>query len=732
MTTAAPFLLVALPVPVRSLFHYLAPASAVASGTRVRVTFAGRSLVGLVVASTDQCDFDPSKIKPIDAVLDEQPLLDTTLLAFIRWAADYYHTPLGEALQAALPAALRQGDPAEYKPDTGAQLWELSEDGRGLPSGALKRAHQQASIINKLQQNGASSWSELKAAGCSRAALLALQEKKLIRQASGQGPNTKGQEAPLAMNPEQQTALEAIEGDQYGVYLLDGTTGSGKTEVYLQAIAAALAADPQAQALVLVPEIGLTPQTLARFRRRFGPSVCAVHSGLNDTERLNSWVRAARGEARVVVGTRSAVFTPLAKPALIVIDEEHDGSFKQQDGFRYSARDLAAVRAHMHKIPLILGSATPSLETLHNAHNGRYQHLRLTQRATANQATPIEVIDSQASREQHGLTPEALAALTRHTNAGHQALVFLNRRGFAPVLQCRDCSYQLSCPHCDARLTLHRNPHHLHCHHCDFQRPPAKRCESCHSHRLEPLGAGTERSEDYLRRTFPDTPVIRIDRDSTRNKGALDAMIDKVHQGEPCILIGTQMLAKGHHFPKVTLVIILDVDSGLFSADFRGPERMGQLITQVAGRAGRDDQPGQVLLQSQHGDHPLLQLLLNQGYGQFAQALLDERTITLMPPVGFLALLRSDAPNPAMAMQFLQQARQLAESIATELQVQILGPMPALMEKRGQRFRYLLQFKALKRRELNLYVGQLITLLAKQKAPRNLRWSVDIDPQEMG
>ncbi|WP_049723505.1 primosomal protein N' [Gilvimarinus polysaccharolyticus] len=729
--TTVPFVLVALPVPLRTLFHYLAPVPLPAPGTRVSVTFGGRQLVGIVIAGTDQCDFDTNKIKPLDNVIDSQPLISGQLLKFIRWAANYYHAPLGEALQAALPAALRQGDAAQYKADTGTQLWELTEEGRGLPAGALGRARQQASIIKQLQQHGACRWAELKNAGCSREALRALSEKKLIRPTSNLAAPFNAQ-SPLNLNPEQQAALGAIAPHGFGVYLLDGTTGSGKTEVYLQAIAQALAANPQAQALVLVPEIGLTPQTLARFRHRFGPSVCAVHSGLNDTERLNSWVRAAEGDARIIIGTRSAIFTPMANPALIIIDEEHDGSFKQQDGFRYSARDLAAVRARMLNIPLILGSATPSLEVLQNAHDGRYRHLRLTQRATANQATPIEVINSQPAAEQHGITSEALTALAQHTGAGNQALVFLNRRGFAPVLQCRDCGHQLSCPHCDARLTLHRSPYHLHCHHCDYQRPPAKHCESCQGHRLEPLGAGTERSEEYLNQVFPDTPVIRIDRDSTRNKGALDALINKVHEGEPCILVGTQMLAKGHHFPKVTLVIILDVDSGLFSADFRGPERMGQLITQVAGRAGRADQPGQVLLQSQHGDHPLLQLLLNQGYGQFAQALLDERALTLMPPSAFLVLLRADAPNPAAAMQFLQQARLLAESIQTDQQVQILGPMPALMEKRGQRFRYLLQFKALNRRTLNAYAGKLITLIDAQKTARTIRWSIDIDPQEMG
>jgi primosomal protein N' (replication factor Y) len=730
MPTDAPFILVALPVPVRKLFHYLARDVTPAIGARVTVSFGGRSLIGVVVGYTRQADFAVQKIKPIERLLDASPLLEPALLKLLRWAADYYHSPLGEVLQAALPAPLRQGEPPHFKPDTNSQLWQLSQAGQGLPSGALQRAPQQAKILATLQQEGSSRWGELKAAGCRREALRALLSKGLIQTAEASS-KVSVRQAPLALNPEQQAALNAIEPQQFGVYLLDGTTGSGKTEVYLQAIARCLDHDPRAQALVLVPEIGLTPQTLARFRQRFGPSVCAVHSGLSDTERLNSWVQAADGQARVIIGTRSAIFTPLAHPALLIVDEEHDSSLKQQDGFRYSARDLAVVRAQASDTPLILGSATPSLETLHNAHRGRYQHLKLTRRATASQATPIEVIATPAAAGHHGLSPEALAALAQHTEAGNQALVFLNRRGFAPVLQCCDCGLQLNCPHCDARLTLHHTPYHLHCHHCDFQRPPAKRCESCHSHRLEPLGTGTERSEEHLRRIFSNIPVIRIDRDSTRNKGALSNIIETVHEGNPCILVGTQMLAKGHHFPDVTLVVILDVDSGLFSADFRGPERMGQLITQVAGRAGRADKPGQVLLQSQHGEHPLLQQLLQHGYAHFAQALLGERELSLMPPFAFLALVRADATNPAQAMAFLQKIRQHAERIGLAPDIQILGPMPALMEKRNQRFRYFVQFKARNRRALSSAIARLIEFIDGQKTPHSIRWSIDIDPQDM-
>src|SRR5690606_20138006 len=466
-------------------------------------------------------------------------------------------------------------------------------------------------------------------------------------------------EQPLILGSEQQAALERIAHSGFQVSLLDGATGSGKTEVYLQAIARVLAEGKQA--LVLVPEIGLTPQTLARFQRRFALPIVALHSGLNDRERLDAWVKARNGDARIIIGTRSAIFTPLQNPGIIIIDEEHDNSFKQQDGFRYSARDLAVMRASRLDIPLLLGTATPSLETLHNGLQGRYQYLRLTQRAGTAQAPTIQLLDIRAQTLHEGFAPETLAAIATDISAGNQVLVFINRRGYAPTLECHDCGWLANCNHCSARMTVHQNPRHLHCHHCGHQRPLLRRCPSCHSDKLQPLGQGTERSEAALQQAFPGTRVLRIDRDSTRTRNAMHNLLQEVHTGVPCILVGTQMLAKGHHFTDVTLVVIIDADSGLFSTDFRGPERMVQLLLQVAGRAGRAEKHGRVILQSHHTEHPLVQTLMFKGYRAFAECILHERYITQLPPYRHLALLRAESKRAELAMEFLRLARQKAE-----------------------------------------------------------------------
>ena len=732
--TDSPYLQVALPVPLRRLFHYSLPDTCLTAphtGTRVRVSFAGRQLVGLVMGESDHPGVDEDKVKAVDAIIDAIPILDRELLSFIHWAADYYHCPLGEALQTALPVLLRQGEDARFEPEESCRLWDLTPEGRGLPETPLPRAPKQAELLVYLREHGPTSWQTLKEQGFSRDPLKRLDERGLIATADPDSLDHFSAEPPLALNPQQARALEALAPGKFAAHLLDGTTGSGKTEVYLQAIERVRKVTPTAQALVLVPEIGLTPQTIARFRRRFGPKIAVLHSGLTDRERLNSWVLAATGRAQIVIGTRSAIFTPLAKPGLIIVDEEHDLSFKQQEGFRYSARDLASVRAQRLGIPVILGSATPALESLHNARAGRYHHLQLTQRANS-QATPqIIVSDSHDVPASRGVTEESLAAIGSHLASGNQVLVFLNRRGYAPTLQCHDCGTQLQCPHCDARLTLHHNPRHLHCHHCDFQRPQSSHCEHCHSHRLVPLGLGTERSEEFLKANFPQTPVLRIDRDTTRSKHALERLMAQIHSGEACILVGTQMLAKGHHFPDVTLAIIMDVDGGLLSADFRGPERMGQLITQVAGRAGRADKAGQVILQTRNREHPLLQLLVHQGYGAFAQALLSERDITRMPPFAHLALVRADAPNAEIPQSFLKQLRQQVEAAALTHKVQLLGPMPALMEKRGQRYRYQLQAKAESRGALHQFLQALVSAIEAGRWQRALRWSLDIDPQDM-
>jgi primosomal protein N' (replication factor Y) len=535
--------------------------------------------------------------------------------------------------------------------------------------------------------------------------------------------------APLELNPAQQQAVAAIDNTQgFSAFLLDGVTGSGKTEVYLQTITRVLAAGQQA--LILVPEIGLTPQMLLRFQQRFAVPIAVLHSKLTDQERLKTWLAAKAGQIPIVIGTRSAVFTPLPKLGLIILDEEHDTSFKQQSGFRYSARDLAIMRARMENIPVLLGSATPSLESLQNALQGRYQRLLLPSRAGSASLPSVSIIDVRQQYLEEGLSNPLITAIKHHIEQGSQVLLFLNRRGYAPTLLCHTCGWYAECERCDARLTLHQKPRQLFCHHCGKATTAPSQCPKCHSSSLLALGLGTERVELALEQHFPDVKRMRIDSDTTRRKGSLQEMLNNIHSGESQILIGTQMLTKGHHFPNVTLVGIVHADQSLFSADFRALERLGQLITQVAGRAGRAAKTGEVMLQTHHPDHPLLQQLLREGYPSFSQTLLAERQAAKLPPFTYLGLINAEAVQQQQPLQFLQAVAELARTHAGTA-VQILGPIPALMERRAGHYRAQLLLRSDTRPLLQKLLKQLITRMAALDTARKVRWSIDVDPQEM-
>ena len=740
---AAPlYLQIAVPSPLRRTFDYLPPETTADDrsyptakwqpGVRVRVPFGQQQVVGILLATTDHTDLDATQLRRALAVLDREPVLPGDLLALCQWAADYYQHPLGKVLSTALPALLRQGEAAVAG---GEAVWRLTPEALGLPENALKRAPKQAALVRALLADGPLNRTQMDALGVARTVVKALADKGLVveevRETSPPGvADSPLREPPLALNLEQQAALDQLRYRDFNTYLLEGATGSGKTEIYLQAIQAVL--QQGRQALVLVPEIGLTPQTIGRFERRFAAPVAVLHSGLTDRERLHAWLAAAAGRARIIIGTRSAIFTPLPEPGIIIVDEEHDPSFKQQDGFRYSARDLATVRASRRTIPLILGSATPALETLHNAMHGRFHHLRLTRRAGSARPPQIQLLDIRRLPLEEGFSESLLADIEATLARDEQVLVFINRRGFAPTLICHDCGWVANCSHCDARLTVHQYPPHLHCHHCDHQRPIPRQCPQCFSQQLQWLGQGTERSEQFLQQRFTGTPVHRIDRDSTRRKNAMARVLEDVQRGEPCILVGTQMLAKGHHLPRVTLVAILDADTGLLSTDFRGPERMGQLLIQVAGRAGRAERPGRVVIQSHHCEHPLMQLLVTQGYQAFARALLAERQLGSMPPYRYLVLLRAESKRPENAIEFLTEARRLAQQLQPPCpQLHYLGPLPALMEKRNNRFRYQLHINAAGRGPLRHLLQRLCPQLEASPAGRRVRWAVDVDPQDM-
>jgi primosomal protein N' (replication factor Y) len=723
---------VAVPSPLPQLFDYRLPAEiGIAPGTRVKAPFGRGFRVGIVVECVDTASVEPHRLKAIDAVIDETPALTRELLDFALWASRYYHHPPGEVLAAALPALLRQGAPARPDHD---QALRLTPNGAAVELTALaRRAPRQAQLLTRLrQQGGMLTVDALRALDGWRATARTLADKGWLtvesRPAYGLLYATEATARPQ-LNPAQAAACDAVRRqDGFGCHLLDGVTGSGKTEVYLELVADAVAAGRQA--LLLVPEIGLTPQLVQRFSRRFQAPIVALHSGLTDRERLNAWLAARDGAAAIVIGTRSAVFTPLARPGLIVVDEEHDVSFKQQDGLRYNARDLAVVRASRLGIPVVLGSATPSLESLYNIERRGYSHLELPQRAGGARMPSVQILDIRGKPLCGGLSEALLARMRRHLDAGGQVLAFLNRRGFAPALLCHACAWVATCSRCDARLTFHQRERRLRCHHCGHERPLPAVCPSCRSSELCPIGQGTERLERELSARFPGIGIVRIDRDSTRRKGAMARLLETAHSGEGRILIGTQMLAKGHHLPDVTLVAIVDADQGLFGTDFRATERLAQQVVQVAGRAGRAERAGEVVIQTHHPEHPLLHVLLRDGYRALARRLLDERRQMGLPPCVSLALLRAEAAAAEAPLGFLEDARRQAAALDAP-GVELMGPIPAPMERRAGRYRAQLLLHAAHRQDLQRLLERWVAQLGVIKSARRVRWSLDVDPMEM-
>lgn len=725
---------VALPVPLRQTFDYLPKGdmavSGIVPGRRVKVPFGKRQLIGIVTGVLPHSDFGDDKLKAVSALLDEEPAVTAPVFQLCQWAADYYQHSLGEVLAAALPTQLRTQDDSW---EATTVRWQLTQKGRLIGLEQLGRAKRQQQALQILREhpNGLHH-PMLTGLGVQVAVLNTLLAKGLVEKHED-GPARAHwhqervlAESPLTLNEEQRHALAEINGaGGFSTFLLEGVTGSGKTEIYLQAITHCL--QQGKQALVLVPEIGLTPQTLHRFQQRFAVPVMGFHSNLNDRERLQSWRKLRDGEAAILVGTRSSLFTPMEKLGLIIVDEEHDLSYKQQEGFRYNARDLAIMRGKIENVPVVLGSATPALETLHNARNGRYRHLVLSQRAGQALLPRFRVIDIRQKTLTHGMAPELLDGIKQTLQAGRQVLVFINRRGFAPVLMCHDCGWFKECPHCDHRMTCHANPARLHCHHCNYQCSIPRYCGHCKSTDLRPVGMGTERLEDNLTTLFPKFPVIRIDRDTTQRKHALAQHLERVQQGQPCIIVGTQMLAKGHHFPKLTLVAVCDIDAGLFAADFRATEHTAQLLMQVSGRSGRAGEQGTVVLQTHQPSHPLLQTLLNDGYSRFATELINERKLLGMPPFGYLALLRAESTEPRLASALLNQMGQWLQNQVELNGVEVWGPAPALMPKKARRFRFQLMLRSDQRGALQR-VLKLCIPKAEASAGHQVRWSIDVDP----
>lgn len=727
-----PVLRLAISTPLRTLFDYLPPDDVpddkLVPGVRLQVPFGRREVTAFLVEQVDKSEVDPQAIKRAKQLLDDAPLPTPGIMALCAWAASYYQHPPGEVYQAAFPKALRQGEAHRTNAEPG---WQLTTRGKGLPHGALARSPKQSRALALLQDSGSAPNSALKSAGIATGIMRTMEQKGLVERCELTNAQSSATSAPgLTLNPEQHDAMQQImaSGSGFSCHLLEGVTGSGKTEVYLQLISECL--DRGRQALVLIPEIGLTPQTLGRFRDRYQAEIAVLHSGLSDRQRYRAWEAARSGAAHIVIGTRSAVFTSLARPGLIVVDEEHDASYKQQDGFRYSARDVAVKRGQLENCPVVLGSATPSLETLNNALHGRYGHQRLLQRAGSSQLPEIRAIDIRRAPLESGFSAELLQAVEEALASNQQTLLFLNRRGYAPTVQCHDCGWIAGCRACDARLTLHRRQRRLRCHHCGASQPLPNQCPECRSEQLLSVGLGTEKAEEFLRQRFSQSPVYRVDSDSMQGREAMQALVNQVNTGEPCILLGTQMLTKGHHFPAVSLVGVIDLDAMLFSTDFRGEERCAQLLTQVAGRAGRAEAAGTVLLQTHHPDHPTLQAMLGMDYHQQARAMLEVRKSARLPPIGQMLLIRTDCQDADYGEQFLRDLRQACQGRLPQ-GVALIGPLPAPMQRRAGRFRSQLLVHSSERKLSQQAARMLVAEAQRLPARKGLNWSLDVDPQDM-
>ncbi|WP_339340997.1 primosomal protein N' [uncultured Psychrobacter sp.] len=744
---------VALPVPLYRVFDYGVPAdlSLPEIGSRVEVSFGRQTLIGIVIAHIAQADSDVpvSKLKTINQCLDDEPIVDSAMLRLAYWLARYYHYPLGDVLAVMLPSLVRQGKPLDLLITHWRILPHVTD--ADFHANAVKQK-QQFDMLKLHGERGASE-DVLLLEGMQRSFLKTLEDKGLIERyiehKSAPKPVSLAK-MPLDLNDEQQQAVATItaahSAEQYKGVLLNGITGSGKTEVYLQAMQAVLEAGKQV--LILVPEIGLTPQTRARFASRFAAQIVLLHSGMTNTYRLQGWQDCRTGHAQIIIGTRSAVLYPFANLGLIIVDEAHDSSYKQQDTLRYHASDVALYRGLQYKIPVVLGTATPTLEHLKLVADGKLIECQLTTRPGSAKPATMQLIDArlQTTHQQTaddganydtGLTDDLIKAIRQTLEAGEQVLIFLNRRGYAPVLLCEACGWQADCPRCDAHLTVHysrqnQSSSYLKCHHCDWQAYIPSSCPDCASQNLDTKGMGTTRLSENLHALFanPQTskiqyPIIQIDRDTTRRKDSWENIYQRINEGKPAILVGTQMVAKGHHFPNVTLVCLPNADRGFLSADFRSPEHTAQLMIQVAGRAGRGDKAGRVLIQTLQPDNPLLLKLVKDGYHSFAQSLLQERKMMGLPPYSYAALIRCEGKTLAATTQALKDA---VAHLPTGHKLAVLGPIDAPMSKKNSRYHSQLLLLAKERAQLHHILKLWWQPVLALPSAKYLKLTLDIDP----
>lgn len=729
---------VAVPTPLYKCFDYylsrpqlskLTPSEHLL-GHRVKIPFGPRQLTGIIIACPENSETPDNKLKEAQLLPDEKPACSEHLRTLVSWASVYYCHPLGECFQSALPSQVRK--PVSL-PATELVKWQRTSKIFEGPS----NAHQQRRILEFIESSPDGVWHDnLRLIKASAAQLRNLRDKGYLTETQSHAlSNTSTRSTQsIQLNSDQQKAAEQLsENNTFSVSLLEGITGSGKTEVYIHLVRQTL--KQGAQALILIPEINLSPQTFARFQSQLDSPIAVIHSGLSEKQKYTNWQMARQGIAKVIIGTRSAIFTPFEQLGLIVVDEEHDSSYKQMDGFKYSSRDLAIKRGQLADCPVILGSATPSLETLYQAQQGQYKWVKLERRAGAGQLPRMQLIDVKSRPLDNGCSPPLFSAIDRELAQGNQVILFQNRRGYSPTLMCETCGELVQCPHCDARLTLHSQPPHLHCHHCDYKQSIPTHCPSCQQHTLVPLGYGTERIEQGLAMRYPSVDIIRIDRDRIKNNEQLHEALDLIQQGNPAIIIGTQMLAKGHDFHHVTLVAVLDADGLFFSADFRAIERGAQQLIQVSGRTGRGHKPGTVMIQTRVPEHPLFSHLSQHHYLTCALEQLEERVQCQLPPHSKMISIRGDAKDQSENFQTLGN---IAQSIRLFLNgqgenmtadIEVVGPIEATMARRKGLYRSHISIIASNYRSRITLQRYLPSILAQHKRS-NVHISIDVDPLE--
>jgi primosomal protein N' (replication factor Y) len=728
-TIPVTYVSVAIPAPLYGTYDYAVDEQSAKydlKGKRALVRFGNRSVIGIITEQKSRPDFDPEKISSVQYLFDEPKVFDELLFQLIKWASTYYAHPIGECFSAALPPALKK---PKLSPIYETTRWQRSDK----PYAGRKNAHRLIALLDIIEQSKHGIWEDtLKSMGFKTTSLKRLHKEGYLERhtepMASSAMQVREDQIEYQLNEGQQKALKALQHKRgFNPCLLEGVTGSGKTEVYI-ALARNIVARGQ-QALVLVPEINLTPQTFRRFQSQLGMPVAVYHSGMSEKEKQITYALVHSGEARIVIGTRSAIFLPFETLGLIVVDEEHDASYKQMDGFKYSARDLAVKRAQLHECSVVLGSATPSGETLANALAGRFDWHKLDQRANSANLPKVSLEDMRALKKHEHFAPRTLQAIKSSLDAGDQVIIFQNRRGFAPSLMCFDCGWLCSCPSCDARLTVHMSPKHLHCHHCDYKSRLPDTCQNCNSGNLQPVGAGTERLEQTLNYYFPNTTCLRMDRDQIKSQGSLDKILEEIQSGAPAIIVGTQMLAKGHDFPNVTLVVVVDADGLFFSSDYRALERGAQQLLQVAGRTGRGEKPGRVIIQTRQPEQTLFEHICTHNYRAFLESELDTRKACYLPPFSKMLSIRAEAKTETQASETLSKIKESLD-LSSDSKIFAAGPMPAAITRKQNTYRYLLHIFCATPADRAMIQQKILGSLSTITPSRQVKLSIDVDPLE--